>query len=229
MLRFANRSLEKELLDGTDIPFTDIKQNLVELNFINTYLGGHEITLDGLKFFLQGHVDILHVVEIGCGGGDNLAVIDKFLRKKSISYKLTGIDIKQECVDFARQQYPSIEFVCSDYKDAQFVTKPSIIFNSLFCHHFNNEAIVDMISWMKENSSHGFFINDLQRHPMAYYAIKLLVNLFSKSYLVKHDAPLSVARSLNRNEWQWCLKEAALSEFIIRWKWAFRFLILYKK
>ncbi|RZL98962.1 MAG: SAM-dependent methyltransferase, partial [Pedobacter sp.] len=49
MSRFSNRSYEKELLDADDIPFDDIQQNMQELNTINTLLGGHGITIKGLK------------------------------------------------------------------------------------------------------------------------------------------------------------------------------------
>ena len=46
---FSKRSYQKELLDQDDIPFEDIKRNMQELDFINTKLGGHKITLAGLK------------------------------------------------------------------------------------------------------------------------------------------------------------------------------------
>ena len=45
----THRSYQKELLDCDDIPFEDIKKNMQELNFINTWLGGHSITIKGLQ------------------------------------------------------------------------------------------------------------------------------------------------------------------------------------
>ena len=53
MMSFTYRSNEKELIDRTDIPFKDIKQNMQELEFINRRLGGHEITLDGIVSILS--------------------------------------------------------------------------------------------------------------------------------------------------------------------------------
>jgi len=49
MLSFKQRSYQSELLDRNDIPFEEIRRNMYELDFINKYLGGHKITLDGLK------------------------------------------------------------------------------------------------------------------------------------------------------------------------------------
>ena len=44
---FSQRSYQQELLDRHDIPFIDIKRNMQELEFINKYLGGHQITIAG--------------------------------------------------------------------------------------------------------------------------------------------------------------------------------------
>ena len=54
MIDFKTRSLQKELLDKDDIPFADIRQNMMELNIINTLLGGHSITIKGVKALLIG-------------------------------------------------------------------------------------------------------------------------------------------------------------------------------
>ena len=78
---------------------------------------------------------------------------------------------------------------------------------------------------MKQKSSTGFFINDLQRHPFAYYSIKWITKLFSRSYLVKNDAPLSVARGFTKKEWKKIFNSAGINNFSIKWKWAFRYLI----
>lgn len=227
MPSFKQRSYEKEFLDRDDIPFEDIKRNMQELDFINRYLGGHAITIAGLKQFAGK--DPLHILEIGCGGGDNLRAIQKWALKKNQPVKLTGVDINPECISFARSQVGNkgIEFIESDYKALSLAEKPHVIFSSLFCHHFNDEQLVFMLDWLRSNSKLGFFINDLQRDPFAYYSIKFLTNSFSKSYLVKNDAPLSVLRGMKKTEWSKIFAEAGISNFNCQWKWAFRWLITF--
>jgi hypothetical protein len=80
---------------------------------------------------------------------------------------------------------------------------------------------------MQQNSQIGFFINDLQRHWLAYYSIKWLTKIFSKSRLVKNDAPLSVARGFHKSEWNTLFDLAQIKSVTINWKWAFRYLIVY--
>jgi ubiquinone/menaquinone biosynthesis C-methylase UbiE len=226
---FRQRSYQKELLDRDDIPFTHIRRNLQELAFINRYLGGHAITLRGVKRVVQPLAEEgeVHIAEIGCGGGDNLQAVKRWAEKRGVKIRLTGVDINPECIAFARQQPANrdIRFICSDYKDAVFADTPHLLFSSLFCHHFSDDELVFMLQWMHRNCRRGFFINDLHRHPLAYYSIKLLTRLFSKSYLVKNDAPLSVSRGFRKKEWQQYFEQAGIFPYQCNWQWAFRWLV----
>jgi 2-polyprenyl-3-methyl-5-hydroxy-6-metoxy-1,4-benzoquinol methylase len=228
MIDYKKRSLQKELLDQNDIPFEDIALNMKELDFINTHLGGHSITIKGFKNLLRNRKEI-SVCEIGCGGGDNLTALHDFCKKKGIKTSFTGIDINKDCIAWAKanSKIENVDFIISDYKNVHFQeNKPGIIFSSLFCHHFTETELIEMLVWMKSNSSLGFFINDLHRHPIAYYFIKIATQLFSKSYLVKNDAPISVLRGFKKNEWKDIFKKAGIKNYSIKWKWAFRYLII---
>ncbi|MGZ5134691.1 MAG: methyltransferase domain-containing protein [Flavitalea sp.] len=227
----SRRSYQKELLDRDDIPFNDIKRNMQELNFINTYLGGHSITIAGLKKIIR-HAqstakEKILICEIGCGGGDNLRAIGGWCEKNNVNASFLGVDINADCIQVARADCKDLDakFIHSDYTLVQFQNTPSIIFSSLFCHHFTNEELVQMLVWMKTHSTAGFFINDLHRHVLAYQSIKWLSRIFSKSYLVKNDAPISVARGFTKHEWLLLLQDAGIQQFTIHWKWAFRWLI----
>jgi len=231
MIDLSRRSYQKELMDRDDIPFADMAQTLKELNVVNTRLGGHSITLKGVRG-LCDPVDSMIICEIGCGGGDNLFAIDKYFKRKNVPARFIGIDMNPECIVFARQQYPQLDcqWICSDYATVEFGKEiPAIIFSSLFCHHFTDEQLVFMLRWQEQHCELGFFINDLHRHWLAYYLIRYITQFFSKSYLVKHDACVSVARSFRRKEWQDLFRQAGLPKPRIQWKWAFRYLVLYKK
>ncbi len=228
----AQRSYEPELLDKEHIPAAAFGQMLKEINNINTWLGGHNITIKGLKRFAPGAMfQPVHIAEIGCGGGDNLKVLYHWCKAHNINVQLTGIDIRSECIEYAQQHTAAIpiRYIVSDYRDVVFDAAPDIIFNSLFCHHFNESELVFILRWMYENSSAGFFINDLHRHPLAFGSIKLLTRLFSKSYMVKYDAPLSVRRGFKINEWKKLFEAAGIRQASIEWKWAFRHLVVCHK
>lgn len=231
MPSFTKRSYTRELLDRDDIPFSDIRRNMQELDTINTLLGGHAITIKGVRKLLQ-HQPQQHITvcEIGCGGGDNLRAIDKWLRKQNRSASYIGIDINPHCIEHARATagLADAQWIIADYKTVAFDNKPQILFSSLFCHHFTDDELVSMFGWMHANARFGFFVNDLHRHPLAYHSIKLLTGAFSKSYLVKNDAPLSVLRGFSKKELVYLMQRAGLLNYSIHWKWAFRWLLTWE-
>jgi 2-polyprenyl-3-methyl-5-hydroxy-6-metoxy-1,4-benzoquinol methylase len=222
---FRNRIHQQELLDDTNIPKLDIYKNMQELAVINKLLGGHHTTLAGVKKLIQNKTTI-SICEIGCGGGDNLKYIHQWATNNNINVILTGIDYNPHCIAFAKQhQKFACNWIQSDY--CLITTKFDIIFNSLFCHHFSTQNVKNILQHMYTNSKVGFFINDLHRHPLAYYSIKLLTTLFSSSYLVKNDAPLSVLNGFTKQEWQDALLQTTPTA-IVKWRWAFRHLIYFR-
>lgn len=227
---FSQRSLQAELLDAPGIPFEAIRQNMAELDRINTLLGGHAVSISGLQPFIRNHNNStpLHICEIGCGGGDNLRALGNWCQRKGIAVQLTGIDYNEHCISFARSRpgQEEIMFHCSDYRQMPPDFTADIIFSSLFCHHFTDAQLIEQLQWMQQHSRRGFFINDLHRHPLAYYSIRLLTQIFSRSYLVKNDAPLSVLRGFRRQEWQQLLNNGGIKNYALQWRWAFRWLIL---
>jgi len=220
---FEKRSRQKEYLDESEIPNAALLQNLEELDVINRYLGGYAITLNALKCTLKPNKRYV-LVDIGCGGGDSLQQIDKWARKNNHLISLYGVDIKPICIGYAKakNQNSNIEFICDDYRNCnKHIHTIDIIHASLFCHHLTEEEIIELIQFANKNSI-ILVINDLERNPIAYYAIKFLTTILSKSYLVKNDAPLSVLRGFKKKEWEELIRKAGVQNYTVKHKWAFR-------
>ena len=220
---FKFRSQKKELLDQEEIPSADLFQNLRELDFINHWLGGYNISFDALKKVIKpGNPYVL--ADIGCGGGDTLKRIHQWNKKAGYQLALYGVDIKPVCITYAQENLKgaSVELICDDYRHIfNHLKQVDIIHACLFCHHLAEHQLVELVQFALRNKS-VLVINDLERNPLAYYSIKWLTQLFSKSYLVKHDAPLSVLRGFKKEEWTAILEKAGAVNFSVRNKWAFR-------
>ena len=229
---FSKRSDQQEILDRPDIPFEDILLNMHELNTINRLLGGHHITCQGVRAIISAsgapRDHVWRICEIGCGNGNNITAIHNWCKANKINAQFIGIDISDACIAAGERSLAGAytRFIASDYRTVIFDEKPDIIFSSLFCHHFTNTQLHEQLLWLQLHAGRGFFINDLQRHPLAFYSIRLLTRIFSNSYLVKHDAPVSVMRGFSRSEWIVLLKRARIDNFSIKWRWAFRWLIV---
>lgn len=230
---FKNRSYQKELLDEEHIPKVMLWQNLKELEFINTYLGGHQITRSALNRLipLLKKKSSVTVADIGCGGGDSLKAIHHWFISENIKATIIGIDLKPDCIEYATKNckdISQIQLLCDDFRNVfTSYQKVDIVHASLFCHHFTELEIVEFIKLCKAQKA-IFIINDLERNAIAYFAIKWLTKLFSKSTLVKHDAPLSVRRGFKKKNWIAMLKAADIANYSLKNKWAFRHqLIIY--
>jgi 2-polyprenyl-3-methyl-5-hydroxy-6-metoxy-1,4-benzoquinol methylase len=219
---FNKRSDTKELLDGENIPKADLYQNLRELDTINNLLGGYNITFNALKKVLSKN-EQLTLVDIGSGGGDTLKRIQSWNTKHGFNLKLYGIDLKQVCVDYSVENNNSdITFICDDYRNIKkHISQVDIIHACLFCHHLTEQEIIDLVKFCHHNKI-TLVINDLESNIFAYYGIKILTTLFSKSYLVKNDAPLSVLRGFKKADWKSIIIETGAKKYSIKNKWAFR-------
>src|SRR5450432_287488 len=107
-MNLLQRSYEKELLDRHDIPFEAIERNMQELDTINTWLGGHAISVSGFKQLLKDRSQVA-LAEIGCGGGDNLQALCRYCRGRHIGVRSIGIDINPHCISIARKKLPGTD------------------------------------------------------------------------------------------------------------------------
>ncbi|MBP1683126.1 MAG: SAM-dependent methyltransferase, partial [Ignavibacteriaceae bacterium] len=104
-----------------------------------------------------------------------------------------------------------------------------IIHTALFLHHFTEEELHFLLKEFLRTARKGIIINDLQRSYLALLGIKILTVLFSKSEMVKNDAPLSVKRGFTKQEILNLLEDVGATNFVIKKKWAFRWMIVIKK
>lgn len=163
------------------------------------------------------------LMDIGCGGGDTLKRIQQWQLRKKLKLDLMGIDLKPVCIEYATRHKPrpEIQFICDDYRNMfQHVPQVDIIHACLFCHHLDEQQLIELIQFALDKNK-VLIINDLERNRFAYWSIKILTALFSKSYLVKNDAPLSVARGFVKKEWLDIIQKAG-AERSVKNKWAFR-------
>jgi len=208
-----------------------VEQTLRELEVINSKLGGNKISLHGLIALLNDkNGQVFKVADLGCGGGDILKLFNHWGEKHNKHFELVGIDANPFIIDYARKNLKGIQNI--SFKTQNILTKEfrtqnfDIIHCSLFLHHFTEEELIYLLSNFKKQARIGVVINDLHRHWLAYYLIKILTKLFSKSSMVKYDAPLSVARAFRKNEIIELLNQAGIERYEIKWRWAFRWEII---
>jgi len=229
---FSQRSTEVEIMDDLEYSGELMDRTLHELEVINKWLGGNDVTIDAIKKLLINRAEntLISVADLGCGRGDMLRLMDTWARKKKHQLRFVGIDANPYIIHAAKENlehHPHIQFQAMNIFSPEFqAQKYDIVIGTLFYHHFTDEQLVTFFRQLKEQVTIGFIINDIHRHALAFYSIKLLTKLFSRSSMVKFDAPLSVLRAFKRDELKDILERAGIENFTIKWKWAFRWQVL---
>ncbi len=232
---FSKRSTKVELMDDLDCQGEVINRTLVELEIINTWLGGNDVTISGVKNLLkkipQGSK--IHIGDLGCGGGDMIVKLHTFLSRQQYKPTFLGIDANPNIIAFARENskrnddiaFETVDIFSEEFRKLNF----DIAIGTLFFHHFNADQLSSFFRQLLNQVRVGIVINDIHRHWFAYYSIKWLTGLFSKSPMVINDAPLSVLRAFSKRELEEILQNAGSTTYTIRWKWAFRWQVIIEK
>jgi 2-polyprenyl-3-methyl-5-hydroxy-6-metoxy-1,4-benzoquinol methylase len=228
MQDLKTRSSDVEIMDDLDSSGEVLEQALRELEFINKWLGGNAVTMNALNLLFRNlsTESVYTIADLGCGGGDMARHIVEWADKKGFNVLVTGIDANPNVVRYAQTnlkdltsvKFERLNIFSEDFRRLKF----DVVIGTLFYHHFTRDQLISLFTQFREQVRIGFIINDIHRHPLAFHSIKYLTGLFSKSSMVVNDAPLSVRRAFSKEEIEDILKNAGYSNFLISWKWAFR-------
>ncbi|NRB59635.1 MAG: methyltransferase domain-containing protein [Winogradskyella sp.] len=221
------RSNATEIMDDFSIKGELLRDTLDKLGKINKWLGGNNVTINGVEQLLkdQDKSKTYTIIDLGCGHGDMLRLVADFGRKQGFKFKLIGIDANEDAVayaqelsnDYAALSFQKLDIFSEEFKDLKY----DIALSTLFLHHFKENEIEHMLKQLASNANIGIVINDLHRSTLAYGLFKLL-GLFISNDMIVQDGLTSILRSFKRNELESHSDQLQLKSQI-HWKWAFRY------
>lgn len=216
------RHYENEIMDDFSIQDERIDEALKELNIINKFLGGNSVSEKGLKYF-ESKDEVVSILDMGSGGSD----FYKSIKNNFNNLIYVSVDLNKRACKFNSKENKN-PTVCGNAFSLPFKNKSfDFLHASLFLHHFNENEIDLLLNEFFRISKKGIIINDLHRSVFALISISILTKLFSKSEMVKHDAPLSVKRGFAKIEIIKILNNINCN-FTVKWNWAFRWLVIIK-
>ena len=237
MITFSNkyRSQQLEIMDDLDFQGEEMKNLLGDLKYVNKWLGGNKVTLDGIEKLLRGNSkkEPITILDIGCGDGQLLRNYAKYAENNNLKLKCIGVDFNKNILEYAENQskdFPNIKFQKVDvFLEEELIPNCDIAVCTLFLHHFSNEKIEELLKILLKKSNNGLVINDLQRSRIAFNLFKIVSNLFLKTDTAKHDGLVSIARGFKKDELEHISKKIPNQKSEIHWKWAFRYQWILKK
>lgn len=224
----TTRSNTTEIMDDFDMTGGMLRDTLKKLDWINKLLGGNQVTMSAVKELLVNFPKekTLRIVDVGCGSGDMLRRVARWLRRRGQAAHLIGIDANAFIVDYAREhstEYPEIEYLSTFVPSEAFLDlKYDVLLSTLFLHHLNDKEADHLLQIATQQAQTGIIINDLHRSPMAYFLFNL-VTLAVPNPMIRQDGLTSILRGFKRNELQHFAKHLKDTQSTIRWRWAFRY------
>jgi len=227
---FSKRSTEEEIMDDFTLSETELFPVLEGLERINFVLGGYQVFYDAFKQLKLKNGET--VTDWGCGGGDGLRKLAIWTKRHHLSIQFTGLDATPAAIRFAKNRaasFTNLNFIQADVLKEVQPEKYDYVISSLFTHHFDDDNWIILIQKMLASSKKAVIINDLHRHPLAYYSFTATARLFSRTTMIRQDGALSVLRSFTRSDLVKLLHLAGIKNYKIKWMWAFRWqIIIYK-
>lgn len=179
---FSKRADEVEIMDDLAQPEREFALAYRELAIINRRLGG----IRAIERFLP-HVPNPLILDVAAGACD---VSESISRR--MSCRMVVLDRNARGLKLATESMP----VVADALDLPFPDGAfDVVMASLFFHHLPDDDCVRVLQHMWRLTRRLVLVNDLHRHRVAYFSIRVLTALFSKSAMVRHDGPLSVRRA----------------------------------
>jgi len=221
---FSQRSNEQEIMDGGIGSFELFDESLKQIEAVNHLTLGYRPMLSWMDRQLQSpEPRPVTILDVGCGRGDLLRRIWSLARKKTVTVRLTGVDIDSWSAPAARQATP--EYMDIDYRIGNVFDmdiEADFIVCSHVTHHMKNDELVAFIRWLEAHARRGWFIGDLHRHPISFILAKLFLWLAPVNSMIRNDGPVSVARAFTAKDWRQILKQAGVLAQI-RWHFPFRY------
>ena len=214
-MKLAVRSHEPELMDTEPCGFEIFRDCLKDLSAVNRLTLAYGPTLGFLERLRrdgrlpQGRP--LRVLDVGSGYGDMLRRIDVWAVRNRLPVDLVGVDLNPWSARAAGEATPAEARIRWLTADAFAYDGPiDLIISSLFTHHLDDVTLVRFLAWMEARAELAWFVNDLHRLAFPYYGFALLARLMRWHRFVRHDGPLSIARSFRPEDWRGFVADAGL-------------------
>ena len=214
--RFQQRSYELEHLDKGDYTPEEYEGCIVELQWVNEWLGDASALRHSLlKEIARAELKSFSVLDVGAGSGELLRVAAKWARETDRKAGLVGLELNarsaKSIIEESRE-LPEISSVRADglaipFSDDAF----DYVIQSLTLHHFDDEGAVSILREMNRVARRGLFVIDLLRNPIAYFLYTTVGHLFLHNRLLREDGALSILRSFKPDELEAIARAAELA------------------
>jgi len=213
----------QELLDDDLGTPEEIQQSFDDLWRINRWLGGVSGCLHLLnRYFSRRNPGHARVLDVGAGDSRLAAHLQTELARRNRSVEFLALDRRLSHLQNGSDANGKLLRVVADVANLPFAEGSiNVVISNLFLHHFSEAEAVELLQRLAGIASDAVLINDLERHPLPYFFIRVAWP-FARSRLTRHDGAASVRQAYTKAELASLARRAGFSNFEVTRLPAFR-------
>ena len=215
-----HRALEREIMDEPDLPEDRARALYDGLDTAARRAGIYRLASLALlplcAIAEKRRGAPVHVLDVGCGGGQVCVAIAKLAKRFRLPIHVIGTDYNAFALKLAEERAAragvEVQFV-QGRADAR-LPGCEVAVCTLALHHLSPREAVGLFDAMEKSASVGALIADGSRHPVTQFAMKaLLLGIHPDTV---HDGKLSMRRCYSAPELDLLLSHSKLGNFVRR-------------
>ena len=224
-----SRTQEPELLDGDSVSWQERLEAMDQLPLVNRFLGGARAVLKDLAPIVAESAPdrCLCLLDVGCGSADIPESIVCWAERAGRPIHVVALDRDPASIELAARRVAQTQCklklvrgtaLCLPLADRAV----DVVTASMFCHHFFGDELVALVRELTRVARTAVIINDLHRHPAAYWGFRLASRIFLRGHVVRHDGEVSVRRGFVPHELRALADQFPDFRWTVRRRFAFR-------
>jgi len=220
------RSDEPEWLDQGRGSHADVADNLDEMWRLNRWLGGLSALTRHLYPRLLAARAPCSLLDLGTGSAQVPLAIARWARSHRATVNVIGLDWAARNLAVARERTRCCGQVSLLLADSQRMPLPEravdFVISSLLLHHFQPEAVVELLRAGYALARRALIMSDLVRGLWPSLAFGLVQPVLARHPLTRHDGQLSIRRAYTPGELRALAKAAGLANARVYAHWPWR-------
>lgn len=226
----ATRHRRPEIMDRINLDPQEHARALSGLARINWLSRSDAILWPPIERLARGSAGrSIRVLDLASGAGDVPLALAKRALRTGLAIEIEGCDVSSEAVRYAQQRAldhgVAVRFFGLDVCHGSIPSGYDVITCSLFLHHLDNGDACFFLRRAGEAAGSLLLVNDLVRDPIGYLLAWCGCRLLSRSPVVWHDGPVSVAGAFSLAEVRQLVADARLEGASVARRWPRRFLL----
>lgn len=233
MAYLTTRTITPEWMDSSRISPADLTKEAAFIRTANARWGGNAAILGHLnrwsRSWRQAAIGTpqrpVTFIDLATGSADIPLAITRWARANQFEVRITAVDRNPAMLAIAKQHIGDEPWITLLAADAHKLPFRKATFDyalaSLFLHHLPDIEVMTVLKIMEDLSTRGLIWNDLSRHQLAHWVVKLIT--LRSTPVIRHDAMVSVAAGFTKKEVLAFRDRLDLSQLQYARHWAMRF------